>query len=140
MRYIQLTDRTAFVAALLMVITALPAAAPASAQVAAAGAERAYSGGNGPTARVYSPAATFVGDEAVLVWEGAKDGVFRQRVDEAGQGRGVRAGLATNDLPAQVPYKGPVTLQRDPTVVAPRLHRSLRSCQDKHVARRSCLL
>jgi hypothetical protein len=118
MRYIQLTDRTAFVAALLMVITALPAAAPASAQVAAAGAERAFSGGNGPTARVYSPAATFVGDEAVLVWEGAKDGVFRQRVDEAGQGRGVRAGLAANDLPPQVPYKGPVTLQRDPTVVA----------------------
>lgn len=118
MRYTQLIHRTAPVAALLMILAALPAAAPASAQVAVAGAEGAFTGGQGPTARVYSPAAAFAGDEAVLVWEGAKDGIFRQRVDAAGQGRGVRAGLAGNDLPAQVPYKGPVTLQRDPTVVA----------------------
>lgn len=113
MRYTQINYRSAFVAALLLLSTAVPAAA----QVAPAGDERAFSGGNGPTARVYAPSAVFTTDEAVVVWEGAKDGVTRQRVDAAGSRRGGRAGLATNDLPAQVPYKGPLTLQRDPAVV-----------------------
>lgn len=114
MRYTKQIAQAAVAGAVLVIASAIPAT-PAAAQVSTSGDEVAFSGG--PTARLYSPAAAFATDETVLVWEGSKDGVGRQRVAATGAPVGGRTGLAANDLPAQVPYEGPVTLQRDPSVV-----------------------
>ena len=105
------TIRTALTAAALLLAAAFPPRRPRSRPLAARPPWP-------PTPpRVYSPAVAFTDDDAVLVWEGSKEGIDRQRLGAAATPAGARVGLAGNDLPAQVPYEGPVTLQRDPSVV-----------------------
>jgi hypothetical protein len=104
--------------AVLAAALLLVGAAASSAQVVATGHERSISAGGGPNARVYAPAVDFSTGEALLVWEGGRDGIERQRVGTDGVERGDPIALAGNDLPDEVPFIGPVTLQRDPSVVA----------------------
>lgn len=100
-------------------LLALSAVAPVAAQVRAVGDEIVLPGG--PTARLSAPAVTFTSAvsprQAVLLWESSSEGVARLRLDPLGTPDGTRVGLVENEIVPQIPYRGSITLQRDPVVV-----------------------
>lgn len=98
----------------LCLALALLAAAPAIGQAPTSNRTTVASA---PGARLYGPAAGFTGDGGILVlWEHSADGIQARRLD-AGGALAETALLVPNDLPRSLPYHGPATLQRDPSLV-----------------------
>lgn len=99
---------------LRVTLLALCVAAPALAQAPEAGQVTVASSSS---SRLFSPSVAFADGPGVLVlWEDSDQGIVTRRIGPAG-GLSQPVQLAANDLPAAIPYDGPVTLQRDPLVV-----------------------
>jgi hypothetical protein len=100
--------------ALWVSLLALCLAAPVLAQAPAVGQVTVASSSS---SRLFSPSVAFADGRNVLVlWEDSDDGIAARRIGPGGRlGQAVQ--IAANDLPAAIPYNGPITLQRDPVVV-----------------------
>lgn len=91
--------------------------APAVAEIAPAGEEISVAAGTVPS-RLVAPAAAFnAAGELVVAWEGFRQGLAGRRLDASGRPSGREIRLAANELPPRVPYRGPMTLRREPSVV-----------------------
>lgn len=97
-----------------IVLLALCLAVPAFAQAPAADQVTVASSSS---SRLFSPSVAFADGQAVLaLWEDSDDGIVARRIGSTGD-LSSTAQLVSNDLPASIPYKGPVTLQRDPVAL-----------------------
>lgn len=67
--------------------------------------------------RLFNPAASLTDEGGALVlWEDSTAGIQARRIG-LGEGLERSTQLVANDLPTSIPFRGPVTLQRDPLVV-----------------------
>lgn len=106
--------RRARTGAVLCLLPALFMAAPTGAQPPTVDREVVASA---PGARLFSPAAAFTDDGAiVVVWEHSAEGIQARRLG-GGAALARPSVLVPNDLPRSTPYEGPATLHRDPVVV-----------------------
>ncbi|HSL83905.1 MAG TPA: hypothetical protein VLF66_14110, partial [Thermoanaerobaculia bacterium] len=93
---------------------------PAAAEILPVGEEVPLAAGT-VRSRLVSPAVAYsAAGEIVVAWEGFRQGLDGRRLDARGRPAGPEISLATNELPPRVPYRGPMTLQREPTVVGLR--------------------
>lgn len=90
---------------------------PAGAEITPVGEELPVAAGT-ITSRLVAPAVAFhATGELVVAWEGFRQGLVGRHVDTTGRPVGPELRLALNELPASVPYQGPMTLGREPSVV-----------------------
>lgn len=95
----------------------LALATPVAAEIAPVGEELPVATGTIPS-RLVTPAVAFsAAGEIMVAWEGFRQGLAGHRLDPAGLPAGPEIPLAANELPPTLPYRGPMTLQREPAVV-----------------------